>query len=814
MDNPHSPSPLEGFIRRLIPYSWVVVLVCLLVTGFSVKPAVRLLGHVSTELSKLLPDDNHNVVLTGEIKKKFKKKGGGDLVILVSSPDPRANRQGIDALVDSLSRLPEVERVKYQKEGFEFLNDHKLLYIEVEDLEKIKDRINRKIQQEKLGGLYIDFESEETKKKGKDPFQFEDLSEKYRSEYVRSVKSPYYTNDDETAYALWVYPLNKDTSLIYFRAFYNLITDHVARFDKNRFGTPLTLSYAGSIRTRLDEYTTLTNDLKKGGIISLSGILFVLLLYFRRVASLLLIFIPLASGILGGFAICSFFLPHLNVVTSFLFAILSGLGVEIGIHLYARYQDDRESGIGRDNALINCLTKTGRSAVAGVTLNCVTFFILILNEFRGFSEFGWIAGIGLLVSLISFLIFFPALLIVAEQIHLLRFHKSRKRIVDWLKDRYPVFPRPRTIMVSCLVLFVLFLGALPFLGFEWNYSVLKIHIPETDQAKSLLRDITGRVNSAAAIIIPDEQTAGLIRQEYQQRRENDEGSPSIDFFRSHYDLFPKDQELKLALLKDIDELLKDDALNAVKGDKRILIDDFRSAIARTKKVKFQEDVPQGLKDAFFGRGEFSKEQVGFINPLPHLELDDGRNAVAFYNDAHRVDVGDKTYYAVSDSMIFADVLTTMFKDSRRVIILSMLVLIVVIYLDFRNWKKALLAFGSVFWGVMGMLALMAVFGLKFNFYNMIIVPLVLGMAVDNSVHLIHRFEEFKRTSVMNALFTSGAAAGLSSITNMLGYSGLVVAHHPGLNSIGNLAVMGMITCMIGSLVFLPATLQSIMNRSK
>ncbi len=809
----HSPSRLESFIRRLIPYSWVVILICLLLTGLSVKPAVRLLGNVSTELSKLLPDDNHNVVLTGEIKKKFRKKGGGDLVILVSSSDPQANKRGIDSLVDSLSKLPQVERVKYQKDGFQFLNDHKLLYIEVDDLEKIRDRINRKIQQEKLGGLYIDFESGEAKEQEKDPFQFEDLSEKYRNEYIRSIKSPYYTNDDETTYALWVYPANKDSSLTYFREFYSLITDHLSRFDPQQFGTPLTISYAGSIRTRLDEYTTLMNDLKKGGIISLSGILLVLFLYFRRIASLFLIFIPLASGILGGFAICSFFLPHLNVVTSFLFAILSGLGVEIGIHLYARYQDDRESGIGRDDALINCLMKTGRSAIAGVTLNCVTFFILVLNEFRGFSEFGWIAGIGLLISLVSFLVFFPALLVFAERIRFLRFHRERKRIVDWLKKRFPVFPWPRTVMVSCVVLFLLFLGSLPFLGFEWNYGVLKIHIPETDQAKSLLRDITGRVNSAAAIMIPDEPTAALIRQEYQRRKESDDQSPTIDFFRSHYDLFPKEQEKKMALLREIEELLNDDALNAVKGEKKVMIDDFRSAIARTKKVKSEKDIPQGLKDAFFGRGEFFKEQVGFVNPLPHLELDDGRNAVAFHDDAQEVKVGGKTYYAVSDAMIFADVLTTMFKDSRRVIILSILVLIIVIYLDFRNWQKSLLAFGSVFWGVMGMLALMALFEFKFNFYNMIIVPLVLGMAVDNSVHLIHRFDEFKRTSVMNALFTSGTAAGLSSLTNMLGYSGLVIAHHPGLNSIGNLAVMGMMTCMIGSLVFLPAALQFIKNRS-
>ena len=66
---------------------------------------------------------------------------------------------------------------------------------------------------------------------------------------------------------------------------------------------------------------------------------------------------------------------------------------------------------------------------------------------------------------------------------------------------------------------------------------------------------------------------------------------------------------------------------------------------------------------------------------------------------------------------------------------------------------------------------------------------------------------------MKALFTSGSAALMASLTTMLGYAGLVFAHHPGLRSIGILAVIGMGTCMVSSLVFLPAFLQVLSVRS-
>lgn len=803
---------MEKFIKKLIPYSWLIVLVGIGLSVLSFKPAIKLLSHVNTEPAKLLPDSNPSVVLSDEIDKKFKKKGGGDLVILVSSPNPIANQKAIDALVAYLSKLPEVERIKYQKEGYEFLNDHKLLYMDLEDIQEVKERIHRKIQQEKLGGLYVDFESN---KNQNDPFQFGDLNKKYRNEYIRVVKSPYYTNEDGTAYALWLYPrFESSASFSEYRRFYERIHNSLENFDLSQFGTPLKISYAGAIKTRLNEYSALLSDLLRGGIISFYGILLILVLYFSRFFSLILLFIPLAFGILGGFAISSTFLSHLNIVTSFLFSILSGLGIEIGIHLFSRYNDDREAGVSRDQALINMLTKTGRSAISGVLLNCVIFFVLVINQFRGFSEFGWIAGISYLLSLASFLIFFPALLVVGESIGFLRFKPHKKRILSWLKNHIKNFPAPGIIGSICLALFAFFLFLSPFVKFEWQYSVLKIRVPETEKARVLLRDITGKANTAAAVIIPNEETAMAIRQEYEDRKEADKQSPTLDFFRSHYDLFPTEQDQKIRLLREIDFLLKDDALNVVKGKDRELINDFRAAIARTKKVYSKEEIPKNLKSSFFGKGEYSKEQVGFVNPIPDLELDDGRNAIAFYRDAYEVKVGNKSYYAISDSMVFADVLTTMFRDSKKVMILSILFLIFVIYLDFRNLRNSILAFGSILWGVIGMMALMVLLDLKYNFYNMVMIPLVFGMTVDSSVHLIHRFEELGRSSVTGALFTSGAAAFISSLTNMLGYSGLLIAHHPGLNSIGNLAVIGMSTCMIGSLLFLPATLQWMTNRRK
>ena len=95
---------------------------------------------------------------------------------------------------------------------------------------------------------------------------------------------------------------------------------------------------------------------------------------------------------------------------------------------------------------------------------------------------------------------------------------------------------------------------------------------------------------------------------------------------------------------------------------------------------------------------------------------------------------------------------------------------------------------------------------------MIIIPAMLGIGVDNSVHLVHRFDEMGRKSVVETLRTGGGAVLMASLANALGYSGLIFTQHPGLYSMGVMALIGMGTCLIGSLVVMPLLLQLFMRR--
>jgi uncharacterized protein len=98
-------------------------------------------------------------------------------------------------------------------------------------------------------------------------------------------------------------------------------------------------------------------------------------------------------------------------------------------------------------------------------------------------------------------------------------------------------------------------------------------------------------------------------------------------------------------------------------------------------------------------------------------------------------------------------------------------------------------------------------GLLFTFYNLVVLPAVLGIGNDCGVHLVHRYREEGPGSLRYVLRSTGEHVTVGALTTMIGFAGLLLSFHPGLRSIGQLAVLGMGTTLLAALFFLPALLQ-------
>jgi predicted RND superfamily exporter protein len=127
------------------------------------------------------------------------------------------------------------------------------------------------------------------------------------------------------------------------------------------------------------------------------------------------------------------------------------------------------------------------------------------------------------------------------------------------------------------------------------------------------------------------------------------------------------------------------------------------------------------------------------------------------------------------------------------------------FLDFRNLRDALFAVFPPLAGGLLMLGVLGLAGIDLNPANLIVLPLVLGIGVDDGVHVVHDFRMQRDGQYRTSSSTINAIV-LTSLTSMIGFGSMMLAAHRGLFSVGLVLVIGIGSCLFVSLVALPAML--------
>ncbi|MCK5036330.1 MAG: MMPL family transporter, partial [Candidatus Sabulitectum sp.] len=224
------------------------------------------------------------------------------------------------------------------------------------------------------------------------------------------------------------------------------------------------------------------------------------------------------------------------------------------------------------------------------------------------------------------------------------------------------------------------------------------------------------------------------------------------------------------------------------------------------------DVPEYLTDMFTAK---DGSLGSFVMIYPEQGLSDGRNSMAFSEAIGRIELANGTiYYAASTSLVAAEMLRLLQRESSWIISATFLLVLLLMYLNFKDMYLTLLALIPLIVGMLWTFLLMEITGVKLNFYNMVVLPVLLGIGNDAGVHIVHRYIELGRGSIRHVLSTTGKHVAMASVTTMIGFSGSLLSSHPGLQSIGHIAVLGIASTLLSALVLLPALLQLLENLNR
>ena len=762
--------------------------------------AVALIGatrlHLDPDLANLLPRSFQSVQDLERLKERF--GGIGYVVVVAQGGEPEALRRFADDVVPRLEALPAIRFVEYRR-PVEFFEEHALYYLDPEDLETVRSRLAAREawERRRRNPMYLDLEGSEPPS-----VEFSDLENEYAGrsdqDWIRSqAAGDYYLDPERRMVMLLAKPVSLASDLSYSREVVGEVRRSLDGLDLTRYGPGVTVALTGRYEKKVEQHDQIRSDLALASTVALLLMVGYLAVHFRRLLAVGLVMGPLVVGLSWTFGFAGLAFDALNILTGFIGAILLGLGIDHGIHLLGRYEAEHgEVGPG-ELAIRRTFGETGRAvSIAGIT-TAVGFFGLSFSEFRAFSEFGVVAAAGMVLLVTAYGVCLPALLGVAERLGWRPY--SQDRGVGPHASGLPA--RAGRLLVVCAVAVALALVGLPSLRFDYDFAAL-----EDGGLPSFVLDretnrVLGYSQTPVVVMTSEMEAERAVARELRARQQRLGARSAVDFVAAGADLVPPRQEEKRDVVRRIGRILRRIKPSWLTPEQR----DLHASVLRMAKAEpfSRRDLPETVLRQF--QGPDAGPDDGFLLVFPGISLSDGERVSDFAEEVRGVPLpGGGTISAAGEAMILADILAMVVREAPPVLLATLVAVFVTMWLLLGSLRAALLCLAPAAVTLAVGLSLLGPVGLKLNYLNIVMIPVLFGIGVDGGAHLVTRLAG--GAALPAVVGETGRAIAGAVLTTGVGFGALVLADHPGLNSLGELSVLGLAVNLLACLVALPAFL--------
>lgn len=809
--------------RLIVRLPLVVLAVAALLTFLGVRQALTL--RIDSDIATLLPPEYASVQSLRRLQETVGSETTIDVAIHSQSFD--ANRTFGEAFVARMMALQDPDGERYFtrvdfKRDVRFITENALYFATFDELDRLEAFLRGQAQQVRDASdpLRLNlFQANEDSLEAVRRIEGDQL----RRDLAQLALGEYLTSPDSTTLVVRFYPTGAQTDIAFVERLYSDVDSLVVAMQPGRYAEDLVVTPAGRLLRQTIEVRSITSDVQTSFGTGVLAVVLAVVLYFlyksvqaktggrfvlrvvlseilRTPVTALLLTVPLFMSLAwtGGIAAVAF--GTLNLMTSTLGLVLFGLGIEYGIHFYARYAEERGAGRSVAEAIEDTFVSTGEGIAVSALTTAFALYVLQIADFRGFSEFGLIGGTGILLSLVAMLTVLPALIVLAEKTRLLNL-RTRGEASPFEPERR--FPFSRTIVVVSLVLVAASAFLASRVSFEYDFSKLEPEVDEYFRRAQALEPVFGQSErrNPAYILLDNATDVRPVSDALKELAAQDSLILAVESLQERFPTDTATTRLKLVRLAEIRAVLADP----------FLVADTTGQVARlAQAASATEAFPLDSVPSFITRPFMTREgTVGnFVIVFPRGNMADGLRSIRFAELIGRVTTpSGEEFYAASTQLIAADMLGLMQKESQRMIAITLALVVLLVLLSFRNVRWSLLALSPLAVGLLWMMGSMVVGGVQLTFYNLVVLPTVLGIGNDGGVHLSHRYREEGKGSIRRVLRSTGEHITMGAVTNLIGFGGLIISTHPGLRSIGLLAVVGIGATLASTLVFFPALLQ-------
>ena len=578
---------------------------------------------------------------------------------------------------------------------------------------------------------------------------------------------------------------------------------------------------AGAYVYAEQEHQLIETNIRRISLISIVGNLLLCLLIYPRIPLLLLSLLPASLGIIWTTAVASFYPGEVNLISLSFIAILAGLGDDQVVHFFNRVPQEWAKGGTLNDAVLRTFETTGLSVVLCIVTAATATTSLATGSFKGLAEFGFILTVGMFMMMLHTLLTVPALMRLWWRISKPRAPQTITfRLLPWVARKSVDFVGRHARLVvglGCGV-FLLSLLFLPAIKLEKHFEIAGADNPAV-AAQNLLSARFGIEGSPNVLLIAgseqevlgraEELTAGL--EAYRHRGViKSLFSPTI--------LLPsaRTQSERASSLAGVNLAASASALENSLRENGFRTEPLQPFIDRLRKLG------QGL-----GRGGDPITLETAAKFLPPGLLDnsirktgDGSYvaAITFYGaDPDAVEVVPESvieswrkqfgpFVEFSFDKMNRDLQRQVLHDSSRALVWTAAGILLVVYLCFRNLRVSLIVLIPIVFGVVATFGLLLLVRHRFSFMSITAIPLIIGIGIDNGIHLVRRYLENERNEILVIAKASGAALIQSNLTTIVGFGALMTSSFAPLVELGLVTSLGVALALAGGLLLIPAVI--------
>ncbi|MBN2516530.1 MAG: MMPL family transporter [Deltaproteobacteria bacterium] len=825
-----------------------ILVLTVLITIISIILTTRL--TLDLNFFSLLPPYNNEVRTFFDITDQI---GSQSLLIALVEIPPHYDRIASDMFVDILasnfSQSPLIIDVEYRSKRNDFSSifqtfmEYFPLFLRTEELEQLALKLSDKeidkqvIENKKL--LTTPFGVAAKEIVYSDPLGLRKLIKVPTGNHIPKHRNGYYRTDDGKFYFVFMKPEKPPQDITFSK---KLMTEaqrieriSLARLSEQFNDLPgnITVSYTGGYPIAVHDEATTKRDIKVTLFTSFATVLLLFWLSFRTIRVLIYVGISLVISLTWTLGFACIVFHHLNILTCIFSCVLIGLGIDFAIHIVNRYFSDDKIDLTISDRLHHTFREAGMGIIIGGITTAAAFYSIAVSDFRGFQELGIVTGTGILLCLVVMLFVLPCLLVYFS------YENGSKRTITirefgvhvWITSLLKYPGTLLTIIILCV-----FASAILGMGIHFDDNLRNFR-PADSIPFYLQNKVTqwlGGSTGEAFLVVREKSEADAIEKtsSIYDAMEKLKESGMIAGIKSisQYFLSPSQQKKNIEYIRHHPDIF---TIQRIKNS-------FYAALAKNgfEKLDHYDRYFENLANTFSPEkillpSSLNSEKFGKLSNLLIFKKDDAYNTITYIAPLKdlwsRADttgfktmiveklkdegITDDHYIITGPSLLTGELKKLIIQNLHAALWLACLSIAGILIVYYRNLKFFILSILPLMIGSSVLIGIMVIFRIDFNFFNIIVLPMIVGIGIDDGVHLTNTFRQTHHGDLVEGITKTGRAVVLTSLTTIAGFGSISLAHYPGLQSMGYVAVIGIAACLIASVVALPVVFNLIGPKS-